>query len=387
MEKRLFIQLVEKYLSGKASEAEKELLEEYYHRLKARGEAGLSPRQEADLKELMLQNILRTVKPPAKMIPAYRRRWFRKAAAVLILGAAGAGIWTRSVNKPDLPLATTQAGARDDRPPGGNKAILTLADGSAIVLDQAENGVLAEAGSADILKLADGQLEYRSASPDPQGDLVYNTLSTPKGGQYKLILPDGSKVWLNAASSIRYPTAFTGNERRVEITGEVYFEVARDGDKVFKVSIPSAWGDSPTEVEVLGTHFNIKAYENEKAVSATLLEGLVRLSKGSQNTLLRPGQQAEAGQGAIQVLEGVDTEGAVAWKNGLFQFNDTDLQNVMKQLERWYDVEISYDHIPELHFNGTISRNVPLSQVLRMLEITGNIQFEIIDRQIKIRNI
>ncbi|HYH55783.1 MAG TPA: FecR domain-containing protein, partial [Anseongella sp.] len=317
----------------------------------------------------------------------YRRRWFRKAAAVLILGAAGAGIWTRSVNKPDLPLATTQAGARDDRPPGGNKAILTLADGSAIVLDQAENGVLAEAGSADILKLADGQLEYRSASPDPQGDLVYNTLSTPKGGQYKLILPDGSKVWLNAASSIRYPTAFTGNERRVEITGEVYFEVARDGDKVFKVSIPSAWGDSPTEVEVLGTHFNIKAYENEKAVSATLLEGLVRLSKGSQNTLLRPGQQAEAGQGAIQVLEGVDTEGAVAWKNGLFQFNDTDLQNVMKQLERWYDVEISYDHIPELHFNGTISRNVPLSQVLRMLEITGNIQFEIIDRQIKIRNI
>lgn len=392
MEKKLFIRLVKKYLAGKATASETALLEAYYDRLGEKKRTILSAEQEAELEERLLEGVLRRMDASTsgqirRVSPLYRRTWFRAAAAVLLLAAATVVFWSLYGNGRQIPQAGADEGiqtldSREDLAPGGNKALLTLADGSVISLDEAEKGIVRKTRNADVLKLVDGQLQYRQLKGNPQHQVVYNTLSTPEGGQYQLILSDGTKVWLNAASSIRYPTAFIGNERKVEISGEVYFEVEKVAGKTFKVIAPSPGG--PAAIEVLGTHFNVKAYENESPVKATLLEGSVRLSKGSENTLLKPGQQAQVGDSAIRVVDGVDIEAAIAWKDGMFQFSDTDLLTILKQLERWYGADVHYEDVPKLHFSGTISRDVYLSQVLKMLEITGNIRFEIIQGQIKL---
>lgn len=393
MEKKLFISLVEKYLAGEASASETALLEAYYNRLGEKRRTILSAGQEAELEERLLEGVLRRMDTPMSgripsVPPLYRRTWFRAAAAVLLLAVAAAALWSFYGKSWQAPQAETDQGIlalnpREDLAPGGNKALLTLGDGSVIVLDHAENGVLAETADAQVLKLKDGQLEYRVLNHEKHSQRAYNLLSTPKGGQYQLTLPDKSRVWLNAASSIRYPTAFAGNERKVEVMGEAYFEVAKMPGQTFTVVVPSSSGDD-AEVEVLGTHFNIKAYRNEAIIQTTLLEGSIRLRKGSEKAVLEPGQQAEVGGGGIRVYNDIDVEGAIAWKKGLFQFDDAELVDILKQLERWYDAEVDYENVPELHFKGTISRQVYLSQVLRMLEITSNIRFDIVNKKIKI---
>lgn len=396
MEKKLFIELVKKYLAGDASVSETALLEAYYNRLGEKKRTILSAEQEAELEERLLKDVLRQMDASTSTSgharnaqPLHRQAWFRMAAAVVLLAVAAAALWSLYENDGRTSQAETDQGILalnppEDLPPGGNKALLMLADGSVIVLDHTENGILAETSDAQVLKLKDGQLEYRELNSEKHSKPTYNQLSTPKGGQYQLTLPDKSKVWLNAASSIRYPTAFTGNERKVEVIGEVYFEVAKAPGQTFKVVVPSSSGD--TEIEVLGTHFNIKAYKNEANIQTTLLEGSVKLRKGRKNAILEPGQQAEIGRGTIHVLNDIDTEGAIAWKKGLFQFDDAKLADILKQLERWYDAEVDYENIPELHFKGTISRQAYLSQVLRMLEITSNVRFDIVDKKIKIVN-
>lgn len=257
--------------------------------------------------------------------------------------------------------------------PGTEGAILTLADGKQIILDSAANGSLAVEGRTKVIN-KDGQLVYEIEGRVPDA-LLYNTMTTPKGKQYQLVLADGSKVWLNAASSIRYPTAFAGTERRVEITGEAYFEIAHHADKPFKVSV------NGMEVQVVGTHFNINAYEDEAAMQTTLLQGSVKITTNNHTRILSPGQQAQIsttlshpvqqkpGDENIKVVKDADLDAVMAWKNGYFSFSQTDLQTVMRQIARWYDVEIVYaGTIPDRRFGGEIARNTNASQVLKILE-------------------
>ncbi|GAA3958536.1 FecR family protein [Mucilaginibacter dorajii] len=244
--------------------------------------------------------------------------------------------------------------------PGGNKAILTLANGKQVVLNGAANGNIASQANISVKKLADGLVAYNDGpnANDQQSVTTYNTMSTPRGGQYHVILADGTNVWLNAASSIKFPVAFNGNERRVQITGEAYFEVAHDKTKPFRVE------SNGQTVEVLGTHFNVNAYADENEVKTTLLEGSVKVTAGDKSYLLKPGEQSQLKNGVVNITDG-DTDEATAWKNGIFHFNDASIESVMRQLSRWYNVDVKYEgKIKERTFSGEISMNVNASQIL-----------------------
>lgn len=358
--------------------------------------------------EFRLQFILETEEPA---VPVYklhflrRNRWWLAAAVMLLLGT-GAYWWLkRSPRTPEAVLVQEKSGdqLKNDVMPGGNKAVLTLANGATIILDNAANGTLAQQGNARVVKLNDGQLSYDQSAQNAgnpltthHSPLTYNTLTTPRGGQYQLVLPDGSKVWLNAASSIRYPTVFAGNERRVEITGEAYFEITKNAAMPFRVIFPlyqGAPGGASREgaIEVLGTHFNINAYDDEEAIKTTLLEGKVKITKDAASVILNPNQQAsipyssQSSQSSRSIpVKTVDVEEVMAWKNGAFQFAGAGIQAVMRQISRWYDVEVEYKGNISLHFAGTMSRNVNISQVIEMLERAGGIKIIVNGKKITV---
>jgi ferric-dicitrate binding protein FerR (iron transport regulator) len=269
-----------------------------------------------------------------------------------------------------------------DCAPGGNVAILTLSDGSTITLDSAHDGVLAQQGSSSVTKLKTGQLAYKTLDGKP-APAVFNTLTTPRGGQYRLVLPDGSEVWLNAASSITYPTLFDGRERTVRITGEAYFEIAQDAARPFKVVVNASIGEQ--EVEVLGTHFNVKAYTDESVITTTLLEGRVRLNSKGAGLVLDPGQQGtQQADGNIRMNPHADTEAAIAWKNGLFHFEHTDIREVMRQLARWYNVDVVFEgKVPDEKFDGEITRNSNLTEVLKILQLS-NVHFKVDNNKVTV---
>lgn len=306
--------------------------------------------------------------PPKMRVVKGRNRWWAAAAAVLLL-AGGAGYLLRKPAPAPAPVVAEVV------LPGGNKAVLTLADGSAVTLDSAGNRVITQAGTA--IRQQGGQLEYKDQENAGVG---FNTLRTPRGGQFKITLGDGTKVWLNAASSLRYPTAFTTGSRMVEVTGEAYFEVAKDPEKPFLVKL-----SEENTITVLGTRFNVNAYTDETSINTTLLEGSVRVSVKNNTRILQPGQQARVtAAGDISVVP-ADTEQAIAWKNEIFNFRDADIQAVMRQLSRWYDVEVVYKgKAPVSRFQGEIQRNLPLHDVLEGLETTG-IRFTLEGRKIIIR--
>jgi transmembrane sensor len=258
---------------------------------------------------------------------------------------------------------------RQDVAPGADKARITLSDGTVINLEEMANGAVLQKNGLKVSK-QQGQVFLQLTGEPGSEALAFNTISTPPGGKYQLVLPDASKVWLNAASTLRLPAAFNARERVVELRGEAYFEVAKQKRLPFQVRTARA------TVEVLGTHFNVMAYGDESSVNTTLLEGAVKVSQGLAAKVIRPGQQARAGKD-IQVVE-VDTQEALAWKNGFFQFNNEELALVMRQIERWYDVAVVYQAgVPAQHFTGLISRNTTLSQVLNMLEVSGGIHFKL----------
>lgn len=311
--------------------------------------------------------------------PARRRRtpWAVLLAFVVLLVAGGYWGWQHRA-APTVAQRPARPAAPKALRPGHNQALLTLADGRTVLLDQAHLGLLAQQGGSQVQKTADGQLRY--AASTGAGALLYNTVATPRGGQYQLTLPDGSQVWLNAASSLRFPVAFTGAERRVELTGEAYFEVAKDAQHPFKVAARGA------EVTVIGTHFDVQAYDDEPALATTLLEGAVRLGQGTQQALLRPGQQARCwATGTIQVRD-VEVQHAVAWKNGYFVFNDEPIEAIMRQVARWYDVDVQYQGtLTNRDFNGKISRYKDAADVLRVLELTGAVHFTTQGRRIVVQ--
>jgi len=317
--------------------------------------------------------------PRSRIIPLY---WRSVAAAVAILFVAiGGYIYFHQPQKTLLVARIKNGRYKNDVAPAKNKVILTLANGKQIVLDSTKNGVLANQGITAIKK-TNGQLVYavaNSGTASSGPEIMYNNITVPKGARLSLILPDGSKVWLNAQSSLRFPAAFSGPERKVELQGEAYFEVAVNKAKPFKVQVGAA------VIQDLGTHFNVMGYGNESAVKATLLEGSVKVTSNNDVRTLVPGEQAIiSGTKKINVINDVDPGGVVAWKNNEFQFDNDDLQSVMRQLERWYEVDVDYQRIPKTHFSGEISRNVNLSAVLNMLELTGKIKFEIDGKTLRV---
>lgn len=292
----------------------------------------------------------------------------RVAAAAVVLLLAGSAYWLMNKQQ-EKPATAVQQIAHTDIAPGMNKAVLTLADGSVVTLDSAGNQVIKQG-----IHKQNGQLVY---SGEKDGDVVhYNKLSTPRGGQFKIVLPDGSKAWLNSASTLRYPTAFTGTERTVELEGQAYFEVAKNAAQPFKVMVGNM------EVQVLGTDFDIMAYTDESTRNTTLLSGSVQVKNGQALKLLKPGQQALTSADGITVKE-ADLKKVTAWRNGLFVFNNMALPAILREVARWYDVEIVYAAKPsEELYGGGIGRNLNLSGVLDLLEGSGYNHFRIEGRKV-----
>ncbi|OFY38446.1 MAG: hypothetical protein A2X18_02930 [Bacteroidetes bacterium GWF2_40_14] len=378
------LRLINKYLHNKASQKEIRFLEKFYQYFDK--ESGiiekLSESEKESLKKEMLSEILKrtgTEKPVVKFKRSVLLRQVAAAAAlILTLGTGGYFIYS---NIKTSSLAKNEViDLKPDLPPGGNKALLTLSDGSTILLDSAQNGVVASQANTKVLKLDNGRIAYNSIGGDDT-ETVYNMISTPRGGQYELNLPDGSRVMLNASSSIRFPVAFKGAERKVEITGEAYFEVTKDRKMPFIVTVRGM------NVEVLGTHFNISAYEEDKSIKTTLLEGSVKVTQGINLALLSPGEQAQLNEdGDITVTKGVNTDEIVAWTNGWFEFNSFNIEEIMLRIGRWYDVDIEYNgQISKETFSGIVSRSSNISQVLMIMEQAG-IKFKIEGKKITVIN-
>lgn len=292
-----------------------------------------------------------------------RMSWFRYAAAAVLLIMLGGGYYLFFKSKPDkVKQEEVVAKAQHDVEPGQFKAKLTLADGSVLVLDSFSNNRLVQQGGTNVYT-RDGELIYNPAKSKEDKEIFHNTLTTARGESYKLILPDGSKAWLNAASSVRFPVSFTGNERRIEITGEVLMEVVSNKTKPFIVSVNN------TEVKVLGTVFNVNSYEEENGIITTLVEGKVLLTKGSKSLVLTPGQQAQVTEeGNMELDKEADIDKATGWQRGLFVFKGDDVKTVMNQLARWYDVKVIYKGEIKDKFYAVIKRNQSASNVLYALE-------------------
>lgn len=401
-------ELAEKWLNNTISPQENEEFLQWYNN----GQENdiYVPRDYADndqeLKRRIFSEINQSISEPVTS-PSYRvQSWFAAAAVIIAVFAAGLYFSSETkeikqyvadkvISKPKIvsPLKRISPVSEiedqksvmvNDIEAGENKAILTLGDGSKIILDDAKNGILANQGGNSVLKAAEGEVIYSFLSEvkdpltiDEHTPVIYNTIETPKGGKFQIKLPDGSKVWLNAASSLRFPTVFNGSKRQVELKGEAYFEVSPDKSKIFEVNTRNQ------VVQVLGTHFNINAYLDEPTVNTTLLEGSVRVSDLRTNIsqLLKPGEQSQLSE-QIEVINLKNTNEAVAWKEGYFQFDEADIKTVMRQIERWYDVSVVYEgDLPNYRFGGEIERNLSLLQVLKVLEKT-KVHFRLEGREV-----
>jgi ferric-dicitrate binding protein FerR (iron transport regulator) len=388
--------LLRKYRDNSISEDEQARLENWYVQWKP-------GHQHLELDELEEIKAGLWNKLPYSAIRKPKPFWLGIAAAASVVIALTVGGYF--MLRPNSPRQYAAA-PKNEILPGGSKAILTLANGSTIDLNEARNGDLAKTAGMTITKNDSGQVSYVADSSRPapgnhSPTTAYNTITTPKGGQWHIVLADGTEVWLNAASSLHYPASFNGTERKVELTGEGYFEVAKDKAHPFIVATDKQ------EVEVLGTHFNINSYNDEVSVKTTLLEGSVRvgllppssgsqpsLSEGhlsqrergtnSQSVVLKPGQQASLVQGKLNIEE-VDSDDAIAWKNGKFVFADEGISSIMRKVSRWYDVDVVYNSLPEQDsFSGSISRFETIQQVLNKIELTNKIHFKVKGRRITV---
>ncbi|MGN7722132.1 FecR family protein [Chitinophaga sp. 22620] len=337
------------------------------------------PHFSAAESEAMLAGILSSApgKPELRPVSGGKKRHFSKlaiAASILLAITSGALLWLTGPDKL-TPGGTPRAGLSSQVITyGSDQAILTLADGSTITLDSSGKGEISRQGSTLVMQSQPGQLSYEPSS-GTKGELIYNTITTPRGGQFRLQLQDGTRIWLNASSSLRFPAEFGPGERDVELTGEAYFEVAKDAARPFRVKAKDM------RLEVLGTSFNVMAYHDERTVNTSLLEGAVKVSGSAGAATLKPGQQARMSSDALKVAA-ADMDEAVAWKNGWFQFNSAPFETVMRQISRWYDVDVVYaGKIPEGHYSGLVSRKNDISAVLRILE-SGNVKVKITGKKL-----
>jgi ferric-dicitrate binding protein FerR (iron transport regulator) len=401
MSQEIFRQLLDQYISGELPFGEKERLNEMMNDNVYRDTL------ESVVREVMLSDVYIEIDNPAQKaridawldthFPVEKREpeatllslksWKPRsrivAAAILLLPAAGACLLFLP-KSPKKAALTEEQRFRNDVAPGRSGAVLTLADGQKILLDSTTNGTVGIQGNITVSN-TNGQLTYNASDKKPVRSL-YNTLTTKRGNQYQVVLPDGSRVWLNAASSITYPTMFTSGQRKVVITGEAYFEVARNDKQPFIVQ------KGALSVQVLGTRFNLNTYDDEHVLTATLLEGSIKVIKGRNSSVLKPGQQAILPGGAapadshdgIRVIDNADIGEAMSWKNGEFRFTDATIGSIMRQVERWYDVDVIYGTRISRHFIADIPRDVPLSELLKLLEMTDQVHFRIEGKKITV---
>lgn len=359
-------ELSDKWLKGTLNPDELAMLEAWYNSAsKQNVEWTAGDVDENELEGRLFDQISSSISEEKPVRYFFNKALAYKIAAAVIIALGVSFIYQSYIKtQPAEKLAVVNK-PEVKQPDDYNKAVLILANGQTVELDAAENGVLAQEGGTSIQKTGDGELLYdETGTSRNDSEVGINTITTPKGGQYHISLPDGSKIWLNALSSLKFPTAFKGAKRVVELTGEAYFEIAKDKTKAFLVKMPNE-----TTIEVLGTHFNIAAYPNERSINATLLEGSIDIQKGNFKKMLVPGQMAEVTD-KIQ-LHQVNAEDAISWKNGLFRFDKDNVSTVMHELERWYGVEVSYNNgIPDNEITGYISRSAKLNEVLHMLELS-----------------
>ncbi len=390
------VDLIEKHLNGELSDAEKQELESW----EAQSESNrrifrhltdnsqlkhsISDSYPDERKDRVLATIHSMIEADQHAVAKVRMMTIRKlmSAAAIIGVIACIAYFSLNVQKPQ-PVAHTQIpSGTSDQAPGRDGAILKLSNGQEIVLDNAANGDLTQQGSTSIIKKGN-VLVYNGKKEG--AEVLYNTLSTPIGRQFQLVLPDGTKVWLNSSSSITYATLFKGNERSVTVSGEAYFEVAKDASKPFRVHVASALKEmGETVIQVLGTDFNINAYGDETPVKTTLLQGSVSVKTGNNSALLKPGQQALVESTThINLNKDVDVAKEVAWKNGLFNFNNEKLKSIMPQIARWYNVDVVYENkdVQNIMITGEIERKANLSEVLKILTFL-NINYKLEGRKL-----
>jgi ferric-dicitrate binding protein FerR (iron transport regulator) len=381
--------LLQRYLAGDCTAEEKDLLEAWWAELQAEFPWEVPAGQEGLVHHRMLSKIKAELgnelgaggqagkrqsvegDPESVQIPVRRLEWRRYAgiaAAVLVI-AAGGWLWRSRHN--GMQSAGDATAATIEAAPGGHRAVLTLAGGKQVVLDSASNGMLAIQGNERVMK-QNGQLDYQQGGT-AEGDaaegnaVVFNTLATPRGGEYQLVLPDGTKVWLDAASCITYPTAFAGKTRQVSISGQAYFEVVHDPNKPFEVKVQGQI------IRDIGTAFDINAYTDEPTMKITLASGAVAVGGHGNTVVLRQaGQQLDCTNTQLEPVHNADLTAVLAWKNGLFYLTSADIATVMRQVGRWYDVDIVFEKgIPAGHITGEVPRNTMLSTVLQVLQTSG----------------
>jgi ferric-dicitrate binding protein FerR (iron transport regulator) len=425
MDKDRLAYLFRRYITKQYNEAEKaELMESLRQEDAAQwlekysNETEEMPYTQRTLDDATTQSILKSLlvviknenngrQAPVHRIPSLtggrhimKKALFRYAAAVIIIAGIGAYLYINNQKEEPSVTQKNPVPVQNDVAPGGNRATLTLADGSKIILDSAKSGELAREENATISKTADGKIVY-----DPNEKLadkiLLNTMTTPRGGQYQLMLPDGSQVWLNAESSITYPTTFgeRERERRVSVTGEVYFEVAKNKARPFIVSVSSGEGRGEKgegrtlQIEVLGTHFNVNAYKEEQTKNITLLEGSVRIALSALRSplsdksvlTLKPGQQGQLSANKLSLAANPDIEQVMAWKNGRFKFGEgMEIAAILRQVSRWYDVDITYEGKVTGTIGGSLSRQVNISKVLELMQSTGSISYRIEGKRVVI---
>lgn len=370
-QKQSVAELIEKHSRGLLSPAEKEAFFQLFERddldpevadylwqnYQQQSETAVWPDEFRQLfAARMAKRIIRSAQP-VRSLPSRQTHLWRYAAAVLLI-LGGSAAYFLTTKKPSAIIQSRIL-------PGTNGAVLTLANGTQVVLDSLGNGIVASQQGANVV-LKNGMLEYQLTGNDAQ--VNYNTLEVPRGRQFRLTLPDGSKVWLNAASSIKYPTAFAGTDRMVEVNGEAFFEVEKDAARPFMVKV-----NNSAAIEVLGTSFNVNAYEQEEMIKTTLVEGAISVKANSDRQILKPGQQVQVqGSTPLKVVNNVNISQVTAWKNGYFDFNDADLPVMMRQLERWYDIQVVYEgKVPDVIFKGKMDRNVQLADMVGFLKNFG----------------
>lgn len=365
--------LLKKYAEGNCSPEERALVETYYNQFQASSGKELPEQELAE----NLQHIWAKLSPAKSLRPF--KLWYAISAAVILM-VCSVGLYFYIQGNDSKSVVNQASIATADVIPGAKRAMLTLADGSKISLVDAGKGDIARQAGIRIIKTNDGNLTY--AGSDTHTDNMFNTIQTPKGGEFQINLPDGTKVWLNAESSLKYPVAFNGNERKVILTGEAYFEVTPNKKMPFKVLT------NKQEVEVLGTHFNVNAYEDNRRTKTTLVEGSVKVKEfiHANVRLLKPGQLAVLEENSLYIKE-ADIESEIAWKNGYFIFNDEELESIMLKISRWYDINVVYTNglsNKDVKFGGIVSRSKNISVVLNTMERTGKVHFKLQGKQVTV---
>lgn len=378
MTKEEYILLYEKYTAGHCSEQEKELFETYTDEFDLTGTSWNT--KELGDEKAVTDRIYSSLQEQIRIKPRTSHfLWYKFSAAAAILIVIGAGLFYNYKYRGIFTGLKERAAKTHVIKPGGQKAILTLQDGSTIVLDDSKNGVVASQGQTVISKSEDGRIVYNSVAGQPatEAEEVYNTITTPRGGETQLLLPDGTKVWMNAESTIKFPAVFCSKSRKIELSGEAYLEVAENKNWPFKVMVKG------TEVEVLGTHFNINAYGESPDVNTTLLEGSVRLRNSSREAMLKPGQSGVSYANGKLSVKNVNVEDAVAWKNGYFVYQDEDIYSIMEKAARWYDVEVEFKgNMKDKEFYGRGQRYENISELLKNLQLTGEVHFKVEGRRV-----